>query len=109
VLHGPTARYSPKCPRALHQDAAPASHDDRLLDRHVLAFNVAGFLQAAADRPHDVCECVGRCIVQEAHDGHSRLLRARRERPGCRATKRGYEFSPSDVDGHVTLPWGSCA
>src|SRR5437879_6323980 len=37
------------------------------------------------------------------------LLRARRERPRRRRpAKRGYEFSPSDVDCHVTLPWGSC-
>jgi hypothetical protein len=37
------------------------------------------------------------------------LLRARRDRPssGC-AAKRDNEFSPSNVDRHVTLPWGSC-
>jgi hypothetical protein len=36
------------------------------------------------------------------------LLRARRERPRYRyAAERGYEFSPSDVNCHVTLPWGS--
>src|SRR5258706_8276198 len=36
-----------------------------------------------------------------------RLLRARREWPhNSRAAKRGYEFSPSDVGCHVTLPWG---
>jgi len=38
-----------------------------------------------------------------------RPLRARRERPCCgSAPKRGYEFSPLDVDCHATLPWGSC-
>src|SRR5262249_5875168 len=31
---------------------------------------------------------------------------ARGERPRRRAAKRGYEFSPSDVDCHATLPWG---
>jgi hypothetical protein len=37
----------------------------------------------------------------------SRLLPARSKRPRCRrATQRGYEFSPSDVDCHVTLQWG---
>src|SRR5262249_43335121 len=36
------------------------------------------------------------------------LLRARRERPRRRAGKRSNEFSPSDVDCHATLPWGSC-
>jgi hypothetical protein len=37
----------------------------------------------------------------------STLLRACRKRP-CdrRAAKRGYQFSPSDVDCHVTLPRG---
>jgi hypothetical protein len=35
------------------------------------------------------------------------LLCARRERPRHRcAAEREYEFSPSDVDCHVTLPWG---
>jgi hypothetical protein len=34
-------------------------------------------------------------------------LRARRDRPrGRRTAERGYEFSPPDVDCHVTLPWG---
>src|SRR5208337_751723 len=37
------------------------------------------------------------------------VLSARRKRPrGCRAAKRANEFSPSDVDCHATLPWGSC-
>jgi hypothetical protein len=38
----------------------------------------------------------------------NRLLRPRRERPRCRAAKRDKQFSPPDVDCHVTLPWGSC-
>jgi hypothetical protein len=33
----------------------------------------------------------------------TRLLRARRERPSCRAAKREYELSPSEVGCHVTL------
>jgi hypothetical protein len=38
-----------------------------------------------------------------------RLLRARRERPcGSRAAERGYQFSPSDDDWHVTLPCEGC-
>jgi hypothetical protein len=40
-------------------------------------------------------------------DWHCRLLRTRRERPrDCRAAKRDYEFSPSNVDCHVTLHLG---
>ena len=34
------------------------------------------------------------------------LLRPRRERPSDRTAERGYEFSPSNVDCHVTLPRG---
>ena len=35
----------------------------------------------------------------------ARLLRVRRERPrGCCAAQCEYEFSPSDVDCHATLP-----
>jgi hypothetical protein len=38
---------------------------------------------------------------------HCWLLRVRNERPRTRhAAQRGYEFSPSDTDCHVTLPWG---
>jgi len=35
-----------------------------------------------------------------------RSLRAGGERPRCRAPKRGNEFSPPDVNCHLTLPWG---
>jgi hypothetical protein len=34
------------------------------------------------------------------------VLRARRERPRDRAAKHDDEFSPSDMDCHMTLPWG---
>src|SRR5262249_558891 len=37
------------------------------------------------------------------------LLRARRERPRRRAGKCDNELSPSNMDCHVTLPWGSYA
>ena len=50
----------------------------------------------------------GRCDSKKSYHRHHRLLRAHRERPsGRRTTKRGYELSPLDVDGHVTLPSGS--
>ena len=69
-----------------------------VLNCHVLALNVAGFLQAAEDRLRDVCECVGRSIVQEAHDGHCRLLRVRDERPcGSRTTEKHDELAPPHV------------
>src|SRR5262249_40089078 len=44
---------------------------------------------------------------QCANGRHFRLLRVRRERPHSRrATKRDNQFSPLDVDCHVTLPRG---
>jgi hypothetical protein len=36
------------------------------------------------------------------------LLRARRERSRCRASEQRDEIAATDVDCHVTLPWGSC-
>src|SRR5262249_3980355 len=41
--------------------------------------------------------------AHDANDGHPSLLRARRQRPCCRAAERDYEFSPSDVDCHPAL------
>src|SRR5262249_18817234 len=42
-----------------------------------------------------------------ADSRHLRLLRAHRGRPrSCRAAECEYEFSPSDVGCHATLPWG---
>jgi hypothetical protein len=42
--------------------------------------------------------------IQHADAAHRpALLRARRKRPRRRPAKRGYEFSPSDVDCHATL------
>jgi hypothetical protein len=42
---------------------------------------------------------------KQADQRHAWLLRARRERPRGRAANCSYEFSSSDVDCHVTLPW----
>ena len=56
-------------------------------------------------------EFVGGRGHQYANAAHAMgLLRAYRERPRhCRATKRGNEFSPFDVDPHRTLQRGSRA
>jgi hypothetical protein len=57
-----------------------------------------------------------RIILGEAHQHAdvpyaARLLRARRQRPhSCRAAQCEYEFPPSEVDCHATLPAGGrCA
>ena len=52
-----------------------------ILDRHVLALDKAGLLQALAECAQAIRERVGRCGVEEPDHRHRRLLRARRERP----------------------------
>src|SRR6516164_4986161 len=52
-----------------------------IFDRHIPAFVITGSTEAATECLHKVCCCAGRRGVHVANDGHSRLLRARRERP----------------------------
>src|SRR5262245_48790481 len=52
---------------------------------------------------------IGDGIHEHADPPHPlRLLRPCRERPCRRAAKRDNELPPSNMDCHVTLPWGSC-
>jgi hypothetical protein len=58
-----------------------------VLHRHILALDVAGFVEALAERGGK--GRIGRSGIDESDDGHRRLLRPRRERPGGRgAAKR---------------------
>jgi hypothetical protein len=50
-------------------------------DRHVLAFDIVGILEALAECAQPVRDRIGRCAVEEADHRHRRLLRPRRERP----------------------------
>ena len=52
-----------------------------VFDRHVLALDIAGLLQALAKSAQTVRGRVRRCGVEEPDHRHRRLLRARRERP----------------------------
>ena len=53
-----------------------------VVDRHVLALDIAGVFEALAECPQTVrVRVVKRCGVEEPDDRHHRLLRARRERP----------------------------
>ena len=52
-----------------------------VLDRHVLALEVAGFLEAFTKRGTVLRGAFRRAGVDQSHHRHSRLLRARRERP----------------------------
>src|SRR6516162_5234556 len=60
-----------------------------IFDRHVLALDIAGVLEALAECAHTVRKRVRRCTAEEPDHRHGRLLRARRERPrGRRAEQR---------------------
>jgi hypothetical protein len=60
-----------------------------VLNRHVLALDVAGFVEAFAVRTSNAHRGLGRPCVDEADDRQRRLLRARRERPrGRRAAEQ---------------------
>ena len=56
-----------------------------VLDRHVLALDVAGFVEAFTERSGMAHGGLGRPAADEADDRHRRLLRARRERPAAAA------------------------
>ena len=65
-----------------------------VFDRHVLALDIAGFLQALAKCAQAVRERVRRCAVEKPDHRHRRLLRARRERPRRRAAEQRDELAP---------------
>jgi hypothetical protein len=72
-----------------------------VLDRHVLAFDITGFVEAFAERSHLARYGIGRSVVEEPDHGQSRLLRTRGERPpNRRAAKKADEFASS----HATEP-----
>jgi len=74
-------------------------------DRHVLALDIAGILQALAECAQKVRGRVRRCGVEEPDHRHRRLLRARDERPRHRrATKHTEKFTTSDADCHANFP-----
>src|SRR5262245_21767835 len=66
-----------------------------VFDRHVLAFDVAGFAQAFAECCHEVSARLRRTSIEISDHRHRRLLRARRERPrGHRPAEERDEFTP---------------
>src|SRR5215831_17097113 len=66
-----------------------------IFDRHIPALVITGSTEAATECLHKVCCCAGRGGVHVANDGHSRLLRPRRERPRRRrAAKQRDELAP---------------
>ena len=73
-----------------------------IFDGHVLALDVASFLQALAERSHEIfCPRLG-SAVEGPDRGQSLLLRARRERPRCRrAAEQRDELAASDESCHL--------
>ena len=87
-------------------DRPPAPAADRIglrpavFDRHVLALDIAGFLQALAERARTVREPVRRCAAEKPDHRHRRLLRARRERPRRRRAAEQRDELPPPHAGH---------
>src|SRR5262245_4238773 len=63
-----------------------------ILDRHVLAFYVADFLQSWAKRGCVGCIPLRRCAVEEPDHRHCRLLRWGRQWPNSCANEQRYEL-----------------
>src|SRR6516225_9257211 len=70
-----------------------------VLDHHVLALDVAGFVEAFAER--SVRGVLGRPVADEADDRHRWLLCTHRERPRrCRAAEKRDERAALHLRGH---------
>jgi hypothetical protein len=89
-----------------HAPTHKVSHDRRktielalepvVLDRHVLALGVAGFVETLAERGSK--GRIGRSGIDESHDRHHRLLLcARRERPRRHPAEQRDEFASSQL------------
>src|SRR6516162_10480884 len=64
-----------------------------ILDRNILALDVAGFTKALAECGQIACTINRPRAAQESYHRHRRLLRARRERPRCRAAEQRDEIA----------------
>jgi hypothetical protein len=77
-----------------------------ILDREIAALAPAELAQPPNESVDHLALHRGGVAAQESNGGmFAALLRARHERPSRRcAAERDYEFSPSNVDCHETLP-----
>jgi hypothetical protein len=75
-----------------------------ILDRHILALDVAGFTKALAECGQIGCTIDRRRAAKESYHRHRSLLRARRERPrGGRAAEQRDEFATFQlIEWHST-------
>src|SRR5262245_50751331 len=66
-----------------------------ILNRHILALDVAGFTKALAECGQISCTIDRLRAAEEPNHRHRRLLRPRGERPrGCRAAEKRDELAP---------------
>src|SRR5262249_202821 len=79
-----------------------------IFDRHVLALDIAGVLEALAECAHTVRKRIGRCTAEEPDHRHCRLLRARCERPRRRAAEKGNELATLHIRVHSITSSASC-
>src|SRR5262249_14459345 len=92
--HLTTNQIGRECGQSIIVTLCPA-----ILDRNVLAFDVAGFLQTLAKGGHVTRVSLWRCAVEEPDHRHRRLLRACRERPRRRsAAEQRDELASSHRD-----------
>src|SRR6516162_7029778 len=69
-----------------------------ILDRHILALDVAGFTKALAECGQKACTIDWRRAAKEPNHRHRRLLRTHRERPRCRAAdQRDERAAPHSI------------
>src|SRR5262249_23926848 len=78
-----------------HRKSIELTLGKAVFDGHVVAFDVAGFLEALLERGDLLAQRSARSSAQESNHGHHRLLRVRRERPrGYRAAEHRDELAP---------------
>src|SRR5262249_14990239 len=71
-----------------------------ILDREVAALDEASFLQAPAEAGDEMREGTGRRRAEKPHHRHCCLLRARRQRPRCRAAEQRDELATLHLPAH---------
>src|SRR5215831_13482511 len=74
-----------------------------VFDRYILALDIAGFGQALTEGGSHRRVRPGRRTVEKSNHRHRRLLSTCRERPRCRAAKKGDELASFHVDFALAL------
>src|SRR6516165_7881038 len=71
-----------------------------VFNRNVLSLNITCFSQATSQRHHEFSRSIRRRASEEPDYWHRRLLRARCERPRCRAAEKRDELAPLHLRDH---------